>query len=811
MLEAVRQPAPHGGEGYGASRHRFASLELEHFPRLVRLRRELLAARPAICIERARLFTEYFRREGFDESRPVLRQALALSYALDRLPTAIFDDELIVGSTTRHRLGALMYPEFMAQVIWPELPTIANRSHEPVSISDQEADLLADEIFPFWRDRTVHEHARREGGDPESLRLAEHLVFYLLSMSAGVTHVVPDYPRLVGRGLASMVSEAATRERQAGDPEAAEFHRAVGIVLRGVVRFAGRYALACEERAVGSTPERADELRGIAKILRRVPARPARTLHEALQSIWIVQVALHQENIDFALSFGRLDQFLYPLYRDDVAAGRVDELRAGELLGSFFIKMGDHTPLVPLSGQDIVGGVATNQAVTIGGLRPDAGDGVNELTYLVIKMSELLAMREPNLCARLQADSGPGYRRALIESIYRTGASPALYNDEAVIESLTAHGVSLADARDYGVIGCVETNSAGRTMGMTGAILLNLAAVLELALNDGIHPGSGVRIGPATGHLEDIRTFDELRAAFERQLEHMVDLACEGNSRLADAHAVLHPTPLLSSLLEGTADSGRDASLGGAKYNSHGVAIIGLADVADSLTALKQIVFDQGRISAGEVSAALAADFKGHEKVRARLSRKAAKYGTDDPTADRMAAYLVEKIGKTFGRHEAPHHGRYHVGYWSITFHAGFGALTGSLPSGRRRGEPLASGATPVSGVALKGPTASLASTAKLPARYMANCIANNHKIPRSLLGQPDKRELVENLIKAYFKLGGMQVQFTVQDRQTLLDAQENPDAYRDLLVRVSGYSAYFRDLDRRMQDEIISRTEDII
>lgn len=788
-----------------------ASLTLTDLPRLKRLRQALLNERTAICIERARLVTDYFRRHGFEGTGPLMRQANVLAYLLDNLPTPIFDDELIAGSTTSHRLGALLFPEFLAQAIWPELATIDERKHDPVRLAQDDAGILAGEVFPFWRDLTVTEYVRREGGEPQSLRLAEQLVFYILSKANGISHIIPNYSAVVERGLEALVDEAATKESEATDPEVVEFHMATQISLKALIGFAERYALACEAAAGMARAQRADELRELAATLKKVPAGPARTLHEGLQAIWITQVALHQESSNTALSFGRLDQVLYPLYRTDMECGRLDTAGAAELMGSFFIKMGDHTPLVPCAGHELFGGSSTNQAVTIGGIRSDGSDGTNELTYLMLKVGEILALREPNLCARAHKGAPGPYRRAVMQSIASTGAAPAIYNDEAVVYALTEKGVALEDARDYGVIGCVETTSAGRTMGMTGAILLNLASVLELALNGGVHPLTGLQVGPNTGGLATLESFDELYSAFKLQLDSIVTLAVDGNARFAEAHAVLHPTPLLSSLIEGTSESGRDVTAGGARYNSSGVAVIGLADVADSLTAIRQVVFDRKLVSLKELAQALAADFDGYEKVRALLQYKAPKYGTDDGNADSMAVELVSLIDSTFSQHVGPRGGRYHVGFWTITMHTGFGKLTGSLPSGRRRGEPLASGATPVNGVARKGPTASLASTAKLPARQMANCIAVNHKLPRSILnGRPEMIEKVEQLVRAYLERGGMQIQFTVQDRQTLLDAQANPEKYRDLLVRVSGYTAYFCDLNRSMQDEIIARTEDL-
>lgn len=783
---------------------------LESFPRLARLRKKLLDARPALCIERARLFTEYHRREGFDRSKPLMRQANALAYTLDNLPTPLFDDELIAGSTTLHPLGVPLFPEFTAMTIWPELPTLNNREVDPVSIGGREADILANEIFPFWRDLNIHEHVRREGSNPLCLQVFERLVFFINSKSNGISHIIPDYPSVVRRGLLDMAAEAAEFAEKADTAEKAEFFNAVKISLDATVRFAGRYADACDARAAAD-PAHAGELRETASILRRVPAHPARTLHEALQAVWLTQVALHQENTNAALSFGRLDQFLYPAFEADVSAGRIDARRACELLGAFFLKMGDHTILTPRAAHKLLGGASTDQAITIGGVTRDGSDGVNALTFLILKTVEMLSLREPNVGARWHADTNPEYRRALMRTIYRTGAAPALYNDEEIVTSLAGRGVKLDDARDYGVIGCVETTSAGRTMGMTGAIMFNLAAALELALNNGVHPLSGSQIGPATGPLEDFRSYDDFLNAFRRQLDFMVDLSVDGNNRFAEAHAVLHPTPLLSALVEGTFASGKDVTRGGAAYNSSGVAIVGIADVADSLSAMKRLVFEEKSVSPAELAEALRTDFKRKEKIRALLINMAPKYGTDDPEADATAAALVEMVDDAFSRHPNPRGGAYHIGYWSLTMHAGNFAYVGSLPNGRLKGTSLASGATPVSGAAVKGPTASLNSTAGLPSARIANCMANNHKFSRNMFSQPGKLELFEQLVAGYFKSGGMQIQFNIHNKATLIAARDNPAAHRDLLVRVSGYSAYFCDLNRAMQDEIIARTEDTL
>ncbi|MGK5093542.1 pyruvate formate lyase family protein [Deltaproteobacteria bacterium TL4] len=785
------------------------TLTLSHFPRLQRMRAEHINAQKTVCIERARLVTEFFRKEGVSEAGMVLKQAKALKYILANLPVPVFEEELLVGSTTQHRFGCLIFPEFFGAAIFSELPNLSKRKFDPVHIKESDIDLLAEDIFPFWQNDTIFEYARKKGNDPESLRILERMIFYILSKPNGISHIIPDYSSAVNMGLEHLIEQARFKEKSTVEPEKIEFYHATQMALRAVIDFAERYAVACEKKAVHASPEREKELRHLASVLRNVPAKPARTLEEALQTIWLLHVALHQENVNTALSFGRLDQILNPFYQNDLATSKITPQKAGELIGCFYLKMSDHTPLVPEAGKDIVGGTGTSQALTLGGLTPDGKDGVNEITFLMLKMLALLSTREPNVTARVHSESTPEYHRALVEAIYQSGAMPALFNDDVTIKSLTENGVALEDARDYGVIGCVEINSAGRTMGATGAIILNLAAVLELTLYGGVHPLSRLKIGPKTPSLEAIKNFDDFMQAFDTQLKYLIELAVDGNRRFAEAHGKLHPTPLLSSLIQGTLESGCDITQGGAKYNSTGIAIIGFADVIDSFCALQELVFEQHRISKKTLISALISNFEQDQKTYTLLKKQASKYGTDHELADRRAIEVVQNIHQLFNQQEHPRGGNYTVGYWSATMHSGMGMLTGALPNGKRRGEALSSGATPVSGVASKGPTASLSSTAKLPYQFMDNGIANNHKISRSLLKTPGKLAVLSQLIKGYFKQGGMQVQFTIHDRETLIHAQLNPDAYRDLLVRVSGYTAYFCDLNRKMQDEIITRTED--
>lgn len=790
--------------------------KLQDFPRAARLKGAILQAAPAVALDRSRLLVDYHEQHGFDLERPLFRQADSLRYILERLPPVIFPEELIVGSATEHRLGCVMFPEFAAGMIWPELVKLPYRKRHPVQVSEEAIREFSFRIFPYFMEKNVHEWTKNRFGLTESLRLMERMVFYLVALPNGVSHLIPNYPVALELGF-NRIKELAREKMQKlpgnGDAKKArEFYQAVLLVADGVIALANNYARQCEELAAKETdPARRGELNELARMLKKVPAEPAATFWEALQSMWITHVAVLQENSDLAVSFGRMDQFLWPYFEQDLAAGRLDYQRALELLMCLYIKTNDHTPLVPAAGESLFSGSATNQSITLSGLSPQGEDSTNDLSFLMLTALDLLRLREPNVDARFHRDSPKIWRQKVLEVVRSTGAAPALYNDEAIIPALVAKGATLEDARDYGVIGCVETTVQGKVYPMTGSILLNLAAILELTLHNGVHPFSGLQIGPRTGSLRDCSSYDQVWDAFKKQLGFLVDSSVDAEILYDQTHEELHPVPLLSALIDGPMETGKDVTSGGATYNSSGVWTVGLADVADSLAALKKLVFEEKRIPPAEMEAAIKADFEGYEKVRALCLNRGPKYGTDDPEADEIAVALVNAVDAAYDRRRNYRGGPYQVGYWTMTMHTGYGKLTSAFPSGRTNGAALASGATPVSGAARKGPSAALSSTAKLPHPGLANSIAHNHKIPASLLCEPGKMELLDQLVSGFFKKGGLQIQFVIADKSSLLAALNNPELAKDLLVRVSGYTAYFGDLDRAMQEEIINRTEDQI
>ena len=782
---------------------------IESLPRLKRLRERHFRTVPAICTELPRNITYFMQHFDNPADSPELRAGKLYHYVLDKKKAVIPDENLLAGTTTTKEKGVLLYPDFLALSIWPELETISRRAKNPFRITRNEIRELNENIFPYWLDRTVQETARRDYGNPLCQRIMERIVFFLASKPYTISHTIPDYRVVVERGLIELIREAREKELSCGNSgregEKREFYQAVRLALQGIIAYAlhlgeAAHALARREK----DGRRRQELLDISEICLRVPAERPRNLREALNALWICKVALYQENANAALSLGRLDQVLYPFYEQERKNG-LSLQGTLELLGCFWLKIADHVPVTPETSEELFGGAGSNQAITLGGVDMQGEDAVNDLTYLMLKVTELLKLRDPNVNARYYPDVNPrGYLERLCEVNISTKATPCFHNDISAIDTLENQGISLEHARDYSSVGCVEPSSGGRTFGHTGSLLVNLTSILEMALFGGKHRlTENEQIGPKTKPAVKMTSFEEFKKAFETQAAWLIDQAVSLNNNLGYTHQKIHPLPLLSAFMDGCMEKGIDVISGGALYNSSGVAIIGLADTVDSITALKELVFEKKLVSMGEMIGAINADWGGRStKIRAMAGR-AGKFGTDSTGAHETADWIIGFLHDTFQGRENYRGGKYTVGYWSMTNHAGFGALTGALPNGRGKGEPFASGITPVAGAAPQL-TPCLNFVASLDHRHIANGHALNLKFPPSTATPVRLADYVEG----FFRSGGLQVQCNVMDRHELEEARENPKKYPDLLVRVSGYTAYFKDLNRHMQDEIIRRAQ---
>lgn len=823
---------------------RLQKYTLDRFPLLRRLRYAAVNAQAEVCIERARYITEYLRDKSFDGNPIETRYAGAVAHFLSNKTPLFFDDNLLAGTTTSKPFGAPVYPELTGMTIWPELDTISTRAKNPLRLSEEDAATLNFDIFPYWMDRSVLEYARkmmkdpawlrrnmpeytRAEGKPDCMQLFERIVFFIASKAGCISHTVPSYRKVLEIGLNGIIEEAIVmtiRIKSGGvltdeDRRKVEFYTAVQTALEGTRKYAENLSKRAAELAADEKDlMRKDNLLKMAEVCARVPAEPARNFREAVNCIWLVQTAVHAENINMAISPGRLDQVLYPYYMKDMDEASISVRDVMELVGCLWLKLNDNTNLVPETAEELYGGAGTVPAVTVGGVDENGEDAVNDLTYIMLRVTELLKTRDPSLNARYHyLENTKEYRDRVSEVIVNTKCVPAFHNDVADIETLKNQGMTEEHARDYAIIGCVELASAGRSYDASSSIMLNLVSVLELALYNGKRPVTGDEVvTKAFGDPAHCCTFEGFWDLFTKQLCCMIDEAVTLNNLLGKAYREVLPSPLLSAFFEGPMDSGLDLISGGALYNSSGATHIGFADTVDSLSAIESAVYADRVCAFDELIEALKSDFKGHEKLHAYLVNRAPKYGNEppDPSASplhqpasvRNSGRLVKLLYNIYQGHMNYRGGRYKPAYWSMTNHAGQGKMSGALPNGRLSGRTFASGITPVSQAA-GNLSICLKAVGGLNHIHIPGGEAFNLKYPLVNAGDAGDLDRFGSAVEAYFRCGGLHIQFNIMSYEMLLDAKAHPEKYQELLVRVSGYSAYFRDLNDVMKDEIITRT----
>jgi formate C-acetyltransferase len=636
-----------------------------------------------------------------------------------------------------------------------------------------------------------------------------------------ISHTVPGFPIILKKGLESVKNEATEMEKKADSTEKKNFYTAVQIAIEGALTYSkhlSEEAKRMAESLNAQDPEQAkriNELKELSRICAKVPAKPAETVHEAVQSIWTSFVCLHCENANSALSIGRLDQMLQPFFLKDIAKAKNDNekeeiiKRTIELVSSLFLRINDHDPLIPNVGWKLFGGSSSDDTVTVGGVDRMGNDAVNDMTFIILKTNEMLGFQDPNMNARYYSGiNSKEYLRRLCEVNVNMGASPAIHNDKTMIEALVHEDFSLEDARDWAATGCVEPTIVGKHYGHTNAMLLNLVAPLEMALNNGVIPLSGEKVGPETGDVNTaFPTFEDFYNAYKTQLKYLTDKSIEINNYLGIAHQYIKPTPLLSAFYEGPLEKGKDLIQGGAIYNTSGVALVALADVVDNLLVIRDLIYKNREIDFTTLMDAIKKDFgNGHAALLKRIE-KVPKFGSGKDGAVELAQNLVDYCYELY---QQPNYrgGKYLVGYWSISYHCGWGMLTGALPSGKRKGKSLTPGLTPAPGTTdILLP--SIQSVAALDHLKMANNASFNVKVvPHPGDSHSETLDHFTSYVQSFFDLGGMQWQFNVVTSDMMREAMKTPEDYRWLLVRVSGYNAYFTKLTKDMQLELIARHE---
>jgi formate C-acetyltransferase len=778
---------------------------LDKIKGLAGMRERLLKSPVEICIERAKYMTGYMKNHPEEEKTPLLFRAASVAHYLSNKKCVFPDNNIIAGTTGSYLKSAPVYPEFIGLTIWSELDTISTRKKNPQLLSKEDAEELNLGIFPFWIERDILSATKKRFGESIHTRLLEKLIFFIAGKGGCISHTVPMLEHVLAEGIDNIIQQA--KEKAGKENNKQEFYNAVIIALNGVLNYAKNLSQEAERLAEEAADQESKmRYKRMAKACINVPAKPATGYYEAVTCIWLCLVAIHAENINMAISPGRLDQVLYPYYKADIESGAITLEDALEITGNLWLKLGDNVNLVPSVSEELFGGAGTAPAVTLGGIDKNGNDAVNDLTYIMLKVTELLALREPNMNARYNYEKNEKrYRDRVAEVITSTKAVPAFHNDDTNIKTLVNQGVTLEHARDYSIIGCVELAVSGRSYDASSSIILNLSAPLEMALYNGKRYKTGnEKFGGQTGEAGDFTSYEQFWNAFKNQTAWLIEKAVKLNEQMAEIHQQIAPSPVLSAFFEGPMDNGRDLVFGGAVYNSSGATHVGFADVTDSLNAVKSLFMDK-RFTMKELINAVKADFAGNEELRQYLINNTLKYGTSDETKDGVSCELVKFLYDTYQSYTNYRGGKYRPAYWSMTNHSGQGKITHALPNGRKAGQPFASGVTPVSNAA-KNLTECLNRVAALACEYIPGNVALNIKFT-SIENNDDVKRLGD-FVEAYFINGGQQVQFNIMSREMLEKAKANPGKNPGLLVRVSGYSAYFDDLSDSMKDELITRTE---
>ncbi|MCP4134708.1 MAG: formate acetyltransferase [bacterium] len=802
-----------------------SAYSLEDFPRLREFLDIHFTVQPDICHERAELLTDWYKEHGFEHDNtgapwnPELRNARAYNSLMKNREPKIRANDLLAGTTTSKEIGVVIYPDAHGTLIWGELNSASYRELNPYTISPETISVLHHKVFPFWAKRNFREWVRETHNNPLSQRMDERFAVYFLWKTVSLSHTIADFPKLLKLGTRGMIEEIRRElQKKQKSSEKENLLRGMILCLEGVTAYAKNLSeQARNEAEKESDPERKRELRRLADICARVPENPARTLDEAVNAVWIGWIGLHMENTNAGLSLGRMDQWLQPYFEKDMkkiksAAKKEACIRyAIELIGSFYMRCTDHLPLIPDIGNYLFGGSSSDQVITLGGITPSGGDAVNDMTYIFLKVTELLGIRDPNVNARYDArKNSDTYLKRLCEVNLITAATPSMHNDEAVMASLAEFKFKKAHLRDWSATGCVEPTLSGKHMGHTNCMMMNMVAALEMALYNGRHPLMNWEIGEKTGspEREEFKSFEEFFAAFSTHFGFLIDNAVDYNNKLGEAHGALRPSPLLSSLIEGPLKNGKDLTRGGAVYNTSGAACIGLADITDSLLAVKQLVFDEKRVSFREIKEAVVSNFENNPALHALVTRKVPLFGSGSEEAVAMANRVAKLAHDRYAAHTNYRGGPYTAGFWSMSNHVAFGTLTGALPSGRLSAKAFTPGLTPEPH-ASKDLLNNIRDVAALKPEYMNNNIAFNVKVVPGV-GEAHGKivDTIFSYVKSYFALGGMQMQLNVLDSGVMRDAMLHPELYRDLLVRISGYNAYFVTLNRDMQIELIERAE---
>lgn len=779
--------------------------------RVQKLRKQSLENEPQISIERSKLLTEVYREYEGKVSIPVLR-ALAFKHMMQNKKICINEGELIVGERGERPLSTPTYPELCCHTL-EDFQLIHQREKISFKVDENARRIQQEEIIPYWKKRSMRTKIFAEM-TPEWLQCYEAGIFTEFMEQRAPGHTVAD-EKIYQKGFLDFkeeIKETLDSLDFLNDPEAFEKQeelKAMLISADAIICFAKRHAnKALELAEKEDDPARKGELEKIAQVCKRVPAHRPRSFHEALQMYWFVHLGVITElNTWDSYNPGRLDQHLYPFYLEESKNGYLTEKKAKELLQCFWIKF-NNQPAPPKVGITLEeSGTYTDFAnINSGGLKADGSDGVNDVTYLILDVIEEMRILQPSSNIQLSKKNPDRFLKRALKIVRKGSGQPSIFNADVVIEEMLRQGKKIEDARCGGTSGCVETGAFGKeSYILTG--YFNLTKVLEITLHNGIDPRSGKKIGPETGEPINFSSFDELMKAFKKQLHYFIDIKMRGNNVIEKLYAKYMPSPFLSITVSDCIKNAKDYNGGGARYNTNYIQGVGIGSISDSLAAIKYHLYDKKTFSMEELLTVLKDNFNNREDLRQVLLNGTPKYGNDEDYADAIMVDIFNSFYNEVNGRKNMKGGRYRINMLPTTCHVYFGSVIGAIPDGRKAGLPLSEGISPVQGADRNGPTAVLKSAAKMDHLKTGGTLLNQKFTPVLLEGESGLNNLL-HLIRGYFRLDGHHIQFNVVSADTLRSAQQEPENYRNLIVRVAGYSDYFNNLNKNLQDEIIARTE---
>lgn len=767
------------------------------------LKDKMLSEPRYASIEQALIITETYKN---NENKPrIIQRALALKNALLNLKINAEPEEMIVGNRTAGVRYGVVFPESGSTWVDKEFETLPVRPQDKFNVREEDIKIFREIIKPYWEGKSLEDVLKKEYGK-EINEIAKVVKINQKDHAQG--HICPNCEKWLKKGPAGIKAEAEKYlETASGDKK--DFYESVIIVMEGVQQFMMRYCSFLLEKAETEKDKiKKENMILTAENCKNISSRPAENFHEAVQSLWFLFVVLHMESNAPSFSPGRMDSFLYPYYKKDIEKGFLTNEKALEIIECLWLKFNEIVYMRNSHSAKYFAGFPIGFNIAVGGQNEKGEDFVNELSFLFLKAQEHLGLPQPNLSVRLHKGTKDKILKEAIKVVAKGSGMPQFFNDEAVIPAMEALGISEKDARNYAIVGCVELTTQGNNLGWSDAAMFNLNKILELTLNGGKCLLTGEQLSENFGDLTTYKTFEELEKSFEKHLNIFMDkmvLACE---KVEEAHINLLPSPFLSSVIDNCIEEGKDVTQGGAKYNFSGIQMIQVANLADSLWAVKKLVFDEKKISKEELLSALRDNFKGHEITRAVILNRAEKYGNDIDEVDMMGVKWAEYFKKRLENFRNYRGGLYHTGMYTVSAHVPMGENLGASPDGRLAEEPLADGGmSPVYGRDIKGPTAVLKSVSKIDKKLTSNGGLLNMKFLPEFFRTETGIDKFANMMRGFVDLEIPHIQFNVVRKEDLIAAKKNPENYRGLTIRVAGYTAYFTELSEKLQDEIIART----